>query len=295
MFAEPTLIPLADGMTIACDEYGDPSGAPVFFFHGWPASRMQGAGLGPAARELGLRILALDRPGVGLSTYRPGWRLLDWPPVVAEVARALGLEKFRIMAMSGGGPYGLASAWALPGMVRAVAIVSGAPPLPQQFTAGEIWFVYRILLSAFRRRPELLRRLFQWGRPIATVRPPWWLVSLVLRAGKEADREALGAPGVYDGSFANYREAWRGSGLGVAADGEIHAQPWGFAPEEIRVPVRLWHGGSDGSFSAASARRLGGRIPGCRVRIVENEGHYSLPLRHAREILEDLRGAGNGE
>ncbi len=76
---------LPDGQQLACDETGDPHGEPVFFFHGWPASRLQGSGFGPEALSLGLRIFSLDRPGIGLSPYRPGRKLLDWPPVITSV------------------------------------------------------------------------------------------------------------------------------------------------------------------------------------------------------------------
>src|SRR3954469_17708384 len=91
MSRQPThLLTVAPGQQIAVDETGDPHGHPVFFFHGWPASRLQGAGFSVEAPQLGLRILAPDRPGIGLSTPQPGRRLLDWPPVVRELARQLG-------------------------------------------------------------------------------------------------------------------------------------------------------------------------------------------------------------
>ena len=91
--------------------------------------------------------------------------------------------------------------------------------------------------------------------------------------------------------WENYRDAWLGGADGVFADAEIYAQPWGFAPEEIRVPVRLWHGKQDRNFSWMLAGQLAGRIPGCAVQMVEDEGHQSLPFRRTAEILRDLCGA----
>src|SRR3954454_11435984 len=93
MRPEPIYFRVAGDGQIAAEECGDPSGAPVFFFHGWPSSRLQGQGFGAAAQELGLRIISLDRPGIGCSAYCADRRLLDWPPAVAEIARQLGLEK----------------------------------------------------------------------------------------------------------------------------------------------------------------------------------------------------------
>src|SRR6478752_5918588 len=90
---------LSNGQRIAWEESGDPRGFPVFFFHGWPASRLQGAGFNVEARELGVRIISPDRPGIGLSTFQAGRKPLDWPPVVTEMARHLGFERFRVLAV----------------------------------------------------------------------------------------------------------------------------------------------------------------------------------------------------
>jgi pimeloyl-ACP methyl ester carboxylesterase len=288
MRPEPIFFPMPDGGVIAGEESGDPAGAPVFFFHGWPASRLQGAGFGPAARELGIRIIALDRPGVGCSSFREGRRLVDWPPVVGEVSRQLGLERFRVIGISGGGPYALVSAWGLPEQVEAAAVVCGAPPIPAGDIPPEFFLVYRWMLRLYRRWPRVLRSFFSLARPLARQAPPMWLVLSFLRVVSRADYEALRDREVYAGTFECYQEAWRGSAVGVAVDGELYAEPWGFAPEETQVPVRLWHGSADRNFAAPLAEALGARIPGCVTRIIPGEGHYSLPFRHASEILKDL-------
>src|SRR4051794_34692857 len=150
---------LSGGLRIAVDESGDPRGFPVFFFHGWPASRLQGAGFGPDASTLGIRIIAPDRPGVGLSSPQPGRRLLDWPPIVEELAHVMGFARFGVLAVSGGGPYGLATAFALPSRVESAAIVSGAPPLGPTTDPRHLMAAYRLLLATYARWPRTLRRL----------------------------------------------------------------------------------------------------------------------------------------
>lgn len=291
MFAVPQIIQLDSGLKIACDEYGDPEGKPVFFFHGWPASRKQGAGFGPEAQKRGLRIISPDRPGIGLSAEQPGRTLRDWPPVVAELARKLGLDKFRVLAVSGGGPYAMATAWALPEQVEAAAVVSGAPPLAGNVSSGELHYIYDWLLALKRRFPDIVHRLFNAARPLVKLRPPHWLVERYLRAGSKADGEALASEEVYAGSFECYQEAWRGSGAAVAVDGEIYSDPWGFAPEEIRVPMTIWHGTHDRSFNWRMVQRFAATIPHSELRIIEEEGHYSLPIRHAGAILDALKEA----
>jgi pimeloyl-ACP methyl ester carboxylesterase len=92
--------------------------------------------------------------------------------------------------------------------------------------------------------------------------------------------------------YRNFCEAWEGSAEGVITDAEIYAQPWGFPVEEVRVPVRIWHGKQDRNFSWELSQALAARLPNCEARFLDAEGHYSLPIRRVREILEDLRTAG---
>jgi pimeloyl-ACP methyl ester carboxylesterase len=278
----------APGVRLAIEESGDPHGMPVFFFHGWPASRLQGSGFSVEARALGVRIISPDRPGIGLSSFQAGRRLLDWPPLVAQMATLMGIDQFRILAISGGGPYALATAYVMPERVIAVSLVSGAPPLGPDVDKRALLAIYRWLLGAYRHRPAIVRWLFQKVRPIAMLRPPAWTWPLLLRFVPKVDRAALRDPAMFEGCFGCYREAWRGDANGVISDAEVYAHDWGFLPEQVAVPVRLWHGKADRSFSWRLADELARRLPRCETRFVEGEGHYSLPIRHRMEILRDL-------
>ena len=129
-------IKLRDGRTLGYAEYGDRNGVPVVFFHGTPGSRLMAV---PAWNDtsLGIRLIAPDRPGLGLSTYLPHRTLLNWPGDVAELADALKLEKFIVAGVSGGGPHSLACAYALPDRVslrpvllRAYRVCRPGPPDP---------------------------------------------------------------------------------------------------------------------------------------------------------------------
>ncbi len=280
--ADTLFLDLSAGQRVAYEEYGDPAGAPVFFCHGWPASRLQGAGCGYEARDLGLRIISPDRPGIGRSSFQACRRLLDWPPLLAEMADRLGIERFRMLAVSGGGPYAFAAAWALPERVAAIAVASGAPPLSSETDLAS-------LLRVHRRQPEVLRFLFRCARPFAAVRPPRWMEPLILRLVPCADADALRGADVFRGSYECFRESWRGPAAGVATDAEIYAHPWGFPLEEVRAPVRLWHGKSDRSFDWKLAAAMAARLPDCTARFLEGEGHYSLPIRRYGEILQDLK------
>ena len=105
---------LSSGATVALSEYGDPAGAPVFFCHGWPSSRTMAELTHEAARQLGARIISPDRPGIRDSPIQSGRLLTDWPSLLTEIADRLGIDRFRILAISGGAPYAYASGWLTP-------------------------------------------------------------------------------------------------------------------------------------------------------------------------------------
>ncbi len=239
-------IQLEDGGVIAFEEYGDANGVPVIFCHGWPSSRTMARLTDEPARELGIRIISPDRPGISGSSLQLDRKLTDWPRFLERIVDHLSTQAL----------------------------------LP----------LYRWMLTLYRTRPQLLRRLFYLARPVLSLRPPVRLRPLLLKMLllRPCDAESLRDAAAFEAIFESQRRAWRTSAEGVIADAQIYAQPWGFAIEDVRVAVRLWHGKQDRAFSFHLAEELAKRVPDCKARFVDDAGHYSLPIRHMRAILEDL-------
>ncbi|KAJ0310688.1 hypothetical protein Brms1b_008641 [Colletotrichum noveboracense] len=136
--SEPWLVPekdttevltLPDGRKLGYSQYGLSTGKPIFYCHGLPGSRVEAGHLHEAALETGARIIATDRPGMGLSTFLPGRTLLDHPKDLEHLASHLKINEYGVMGVSGGGPYALACARAMPrDNLKAVAIVCGIGP-----------------------------------------------------------------------------------------------------------------------------------------------------------------------
>jgi pimeloyl-ACP methyl ester carboxylesterase len=283
-------VTLQDGAVVAFQEYGDANGVPVVFCHGWPSSCTMAQLTDEPARKLGVRIISPDRPGISGSTLQPDRKLADWPRVMEGVLDYLGIGEFRALAISGGAPYAYATAAAMPERVRAIAIVCGAIPMAELEDGRGLLPLYRWMLALYRSRPQLLRRLFRMARPILALRPPLRLRPLLLKMLmlRPCDAESLRDAAAFEAIFESQRRAWRGSAEGVMADGQIYVQPWGFSLEDVRVPVRLWHGTQDRAFSVHLAEEIAERLPDCNARFIDNAGHYSLPIRYMGEILKDL-------
>ena len=106
--------------TIAYSEVGDPHGAVVFVCVGMGLTRYVTAFYDELATTLRLRLITLDRPGVGGSDpYPPGDKSgpLNWPEDVLAVCQELGITKFSLLAHSAGALYALATALIFPQMV----------------------------------------------------------------------------------------------------------------------------------------------------------------------------------
>ena len=149
---------LDDGRRIAYDLFGAKEGYPVFHLHGWPGSRTEGSLLATQAADLGVRIIAVDRPGIGLSTRQPRRTILDHALDIRQVAKHLGIKEYSVMGVSGGGQYALACAFSIPQEeLRSVALVCGQGPIDvslQGMTLGS-----RMMLRGFRNYPLFLRYL----------------------------------------------------------------------------------------------------------------------------------------
>jgi pimeloyl-ACP methyl ester carboxylesterase len=217
-------------------------------------------------------------------------KLSDWPGVVEQLVDDLEIDEFRILAISGGAPYAYATAVAMPERVRAIAVVGGVIPFAELKDFKGLLPLYRWMLAFYHNRPQLLRQMFRLARPFLAFRAPIRLRPVLLKMLllRPCDAASLRDDAAFQAIFDSQRRAWRSSAEGVMIDAQIYAQPWGFAIEDVHVPVRLWHGMEDRAFAVRLAEDIVNRFPNCKAQFIQNEGHYSLPIRHMREILEDL-------
>ncbi len=278
---------LPDGRVLAYEEYGVPTGFPVLSFHGGLSSRLDAAPAHEAAVIKGVRLISPDRPGMGLSTYQPGRRLVDWPADVAHLTQALGIDRFAVMGWSAGGPYAAICAARMDGQVTAAALLSSAVPLDLYGTTRGLSIEDRALLSLARRTPGLASTLMKVSIVNASNAR---LFRAVMRSFPPADRTVLTEWGPPDHALAFVREAMRQGTEGCVQDYRIFGDPWGFSLEEIRVPVDIWEGADDQTGPPGYRAFLKRHIPQATVTVVPGEGHLSLLPHQAPAIFSSLLG-----
>jgi len=286
------LLTLPDGRSLAYIEYGDPRGHPTLYFHGLPGSRLEAALAATRAAEVGVRLIAIDRPGIGGSDPKPRRALLDWPGDVLHLAYHLGLARFTVAGISGGGPYALACAHSIPQHLDAVGIVSGVAPFDRDHLFERMPWLNKVAVRAAQLAPSLVRH----GLKSAVILKlcPHFAIGLLARTLDTPDHEVLNRTEVKDAIARSLVESLRQGAQGMADDLLILARPWGFRLRDVSINVNVWHGGRDSIVPASHGRDLRRRLGHSRFAFFPEEGHLSLVINHATSIFANLSNARLG-
>jgi pimeloyl-ACP methyl ester carboxylesterase len=260
-------------------EVGDPDGWPTIGFHGTPGSRLQLA-LDGVVRDAGIRLVLPDRPGYGLSTFQPDRRLTDWPRDVSQLADHLGIERFSVLGVSGGGPHSAVCAALLEDRVVAAAIVSGVAPLLDPTAAEGMMPANRAIAALARRRSRLLRVLARL-QVEGLHRWPDKAIDMMLKQLPPSDVTILTRPEIRALFVEDAVHMSRDAGRACAQDFELFAAPWGFELGAISVPVHLWQGDADRNVPPSHGSILRDAIPGAVLHECPGEGHFLVVDRIA--------------
>jgi pimeloyl-ACP methyl ester carboxylesterase len=283
---EHQAVRLTDGRLLGFAEYGDPAGAPVFFFHGQVGSRLLGRSLDADARRLGLRILAPDRPGLGFSDFRPGREIADWPADVVELAAELGMARFAVVGASAGAAYALACAWKVPEQVTATVLAGSELSVPMTEPAPDTPALQRVLSRSAVWAPWTIRPVMTVLGQVSRRSPEQALVRMQ-ESASEADRPAFDRPEVRAMLTHSMAETFRSGPRGAAHDLRLVTNDWGLPFGDVTVPVDVWHGEDDLEVTPGDVRRLADALPTGRLNIVAGVGHHLL-LTHPGDVLAAL-------
>jgi pimeloyl-ACP methyl ester carboxylesterase len=263
---------LSDGRQLGFASFGDADGVPVFYLHGSFGSRLEGRLTHPSALHRHVRVIAPDRPGFGLSQHRAKAALLDWPADLAELADRLGLDRFSMLGVAGGGPFALACAHKLGARVRALALVSSTGPHDRPGALSGMDLRVRMMLHVLPRRlPWLLRRMQERVARLAD-RDPAEMLREASGTLPSSERAVLASPEIAEIFMDAAYEGFRSGVHGVVDELRILAEPWGFGLEAIEAPVFLWHGETDRVSPVAMAHALAREIAKSQLQTIPERG-----------------------
>jgi pimeloyl-ACP methyl ester carboxylesterase len=278
---------LCDGRTLGYADLGDPQGIPVLHFHGGNGSRYEGLFFDKTAQKLGIRLIVPDRPGLGLSTYKPERRIVDWADDITDLANFLQLERFGVYGISGGGPYALACAWKIPQLLISAMSVSGLGPFSEP-DATQGMSKANIQGYASLQKTPWMYYLSIWMMKRTDLRK---MMGKSLGNMAEADQKVFEKdPEFVDIFIRSFKESMAQKARGSVHDARLWVEPWGFSPQEISMKVHVWQGEKDQNVSPAMGRYLAKALPNCEAHFFPDDGHLSLTYNHTEEILQIARG-----
>ena len=280
---------MRSGRILEVWQYGDPAGLPVLFFHGLIGSHHQASYIDQPAREIGLRIIAPNRPGVGRSEFTVRRTPAEAVKDVEDVAEALGLGEFSVIGISGGAPYALATLHQLGARVRTATLISGMGPIRLPGALRGMRRSDRIGLEIATRFPRLARREFvRWSESFRS--DPHRFLELFIAKLVPTDRRLFREGALYDLFARDLRQVFL---EGIGPDGLVQELlgfrrfrlPLSALPGERRVS--LWHGLSDDLVPPAMTYQMARRLPSCEAHFVPG-GHF-VAVEIARQIVTRLR------
>lgn len=260
----------------------------IVWFHGTPGARRQ---IPEAARriadERGVRIIGIDRPGVGLSSGHRYRRLLDFTADLDIALEKLEVDRFSTVGLSGGAPYALAAAYALPTRVPTVGILGGVVP-----SGGDEGTGGGLVSLATRFKPLLPLLVEPMGAMLTTIvrvaKPVGsQALDLYARFAPEGDRRVLAVPENKEMFIDDLQNSGRHGMRAVAYDAILFTRYWGFHVCDLRVPVTWWQGGADNIVPLAHAEHIVKLIPGAELRVRPDDGHLG-GLGIAEEVCDTV-------
>jgi pimeloyl-ACP methyl ester carboxylesterase len=280
-------ITLRDRRILGFAEKGPLSGKPVFHFNGFPGSRLEITLIEEnILNKLNVRLIGVDRPGMGLSDFKKDRTLLDWPDDILELANYLNLKRFAVEGVSGGAPYSLACAFKIPDHLTSCAVIGGIGPIDFKKVVGSsllyfiikrIYFLFRISMHFQGKTARNVKKMeLKWKKSFNDLPP--------------ADQKILNDPTNLSKFLKEGAEAFKQGSKGVSYEGRLYTYPWQFKLEDIKsfLKVFIFHGELDQIVPLSIAKTVSQLIPNSISKIYPEEGHYSVPINHIEDILNLL-------
>jgi pimeloyl-ACP methyl ester carboxylesterase len=282
---DPREIPV-DGRVVGIYEYGDPAGAPVMVLHGTPACGAGFAWADEPARERGVRLIAPDRPGIGLSSPLD-YSVADYPAQLGALADALGVDRFAVWGYSGGGPYAAACAALMPQRVTTAAVAAGMGQVGVWAKPDDFEKTDRQMLGLATNHPAIARAMLGITSRLARMSPTSAMKSFEKQLN-DSDRALVPTLGTPAEAMALFTQAFLRGARGVVADYAALARPWGVEVERTEIPVSIFHGDADTMVPLRHSEELAARVPNGRLEVWPAAGHLGT-VAHVGEVLDAVR------
>ncbi|MEH7122457.1 alpha/beta hydrolase [Bacillus sp. JJ1773] len=283
---EERVFRLIDGRKLGYIEYGKAEGIPVMAFHGTPGSKIWFRDDSEITKA-GLRLIATDRPGFGTSDPKKNRSLLDWAFDVGELADELGLDRFSVLGVSGGGAFAAACAYQIPERLNHVSMISSVAPFDNGKPPKSMVKENRIAFILSKHVPWLVNYSYKMQKKMMGQKPEKFMISMK-KGNKhlgEWDRQFIQTDDQIKDMMAHLMGALQVRTDGAVDEVKLLSRPWGFQLSDIQIPVHIWHGEGDRMAPFDEIRKVSQAIPEAVSHFVPEAGHF---LADDETVWEDI-------
>ena len=283
-------ITLLDGRVLGYAESGDLDGVPLFLFHGLNSSRLEVNIVHEKMKKRGIRLIGIDRPGMGLSTFQENRTVLDFVEDVIALADALHIDKFSIMGVSAGTAYALACLHKIPERISFCGLVSAMAPI-LEIDNESMSKENRSFISLSKTFPWFIKPLFWFmqGRLSQDDTKVDQFLNNIMLSLDDVDKQLIEDKKAKKVLLDTFREAYKEGTKGVGYDARVvFTQEWGFSLNEIDFPIQLWHGEKDKGVPLLMVKSMVKKLKNARLKTYKDEGHLSIIFNQMDEIIADF-------
>jgi len=270
--SEGATFTLGDGRKLGYMEYGNKDSKNVIlFFHPTPGCRL----FCPPVKQQNVRVIVVERPGFGLSTPKKEFKFLDWPQDIIEFTDGLKIEKFGLIAWSGGAPFAWACLYKIPERIVGAVVVSSTAPKGVPNVTDDMPFVFKLAWWSTSNCKPLLHLGIKdeassvIKHPVHGVKKGWSEYKGDINYYKEnrdiqkqmviCSWEAYSRPETIEAVYKEYT---------------LYGAPWGYEVSDIKHPnITFYHGKLDTGCTTPMAKYLADKIPGMKSNFVDGIGH----------------------
>ena len=249
-------------------EQGIKTGTPAIYLHGAPGSKRDHTSHKDFYARHNIRMISVNRPGTGLSTYYQDWSALTFAVDLRDLMNSLAIDNATIIGFSAGGLYACAFAHQFPERTKKLLLLSSVAPFDNSSLYGQLTETAQVFYEQSKNNPDLLLE------QLSGVTTPEALLDIMKSLASDPDQQLFNAPDIRKDILYSFSDVLEQGLASFIKEVYNIAIPWGFSPCEISVATEIWHGTEDSNIPIACSQYLAENISHSETKYKENSGHY---------------------
>ena len=285
------VVSMPSGRQVSVAQYGAPNGDPVFYFHSLNSSRLELLLLQSTLVEANVRLISVDRPGYGLTTYWEPKTYSDYCNDYLYVLDHLGIKQVNVLGFSSGCAHALALTANHPERVKQTQLTALVPEPKYIRRSVTDTFLKDLFMRLIEMSPSLRRSIFDLvfhGQTVTSLMEAFESNDSKSIQHDPRDRELIGDTQNRPYFAASIMESLRQGTKTWALEATTLNSDWDINYANILAPITLWHGHNDMLATVEMIEILAQKLPTAAVEIITNESHY-LIFRHLSRILAHFK------